>query len=109
MLDTETWMKKLIIPADLYDYHELVSEAYGGIGHSNYRVDSQIPCCLLGQLYCIEDHKIIEELTNNYLYDKGHNQCFYSTEYNDEVFDKATEDRISWQEYCKRRNIVRGE
>lgn len=92
----------LTIPADVYDYHELISEAFGGIGRDRFYDCYGNPCCILGQ------RRFIDNFWHFARYDVSAPQELYCPVANDAVIQFA-EQRIPWLEYCARRGIVRGE
>lgn len=98
----------LVIPAALYDYHELVTLIHGGIGQHNYtRVTErgdEIPNCIIGQ---IEFAGLKADTITSIPGSNRAGRRLYSAMENDYVFGDH-EKPIKWKTYCKRRNIVRG-
>lgn len=121
-----------VLPADVYDTMELIAEAYGGIGADRTYVNKdekfqhivreaeRRPMCLIGFCRFASDSGVIfdntlmaifDDLGINY-YDNNkavykaiglENEHEYSPRY------AANPIRISWQEWCKQLNVVRGE
>jgi len=105
--------KPRVLPADVYDTLELSALAFGGIGRGSYFDEDEnseppvTPCCIHG-------HGMVagrlnpprpweESQVNDALWtaDIGVNT-------NDSIF-QPDETRISFEEWCKRLNVVRGD
>lgn len=117
-------LDQLIIPADIYDYHELVSEAYNGVGAGIYFNGSELnatPCCILGQQLFAYEATWLSDIVSSHErkeFRSYSRQDWYRRLYNIKENDRTVwgengpmnyYHKIPWAEYCKRRNIVRGE
>jgi hypothetical protein len=98
-----------VLPPDVYDALELSALAYGGIGGGAY-VDREndsafspaiAPRCIIGHArWLAGTGGPVEDAIESIGIDPH---------VNDEVILSGNHERISWAEYCRRANIVRGE
>lgn len=100
-------MSPRVLPADVYDTLEFSALAFGGIGKDSYYVFAADratilgPCCAAGHLAFARGddadywaHMLLQE------HDCGPDE-------NDGAI-RDSEDRISFPEWCRRLNVVRG-
>lgn len=93
---------KRVLPADVYDAFELSAFAHGGIGGGKAFDYLGHPVCILGH----RDH-ICGSLPGRNAVDRALESAGLGIDLNDE-HTPLDGSRISWAEYCRRLNIVRG-
>lgn len=100
--------KQIVLPADIYDALELSALAFNGIGHGRFDDGGDddgtlCPRCVHGHAMFADNNAsgAPSDLTDA-LWRAG---LTYGT--NDMIVGQG--ERISWDEYCRRGNIVRGE
>lgn len=99
-----------VLPADVYDALELSAYVYKGVGRWYMEEDNGAPNCIIGQARFLDDASWTGEVETT-LRKAGINIVS-----NDDIVRDAINagkgkknGRISWREYVKRANIVRGE
>jgi hypothetical protein len=94
--------KARTLPADVYDTLELSALAYGGIGHGQLYTEfgnrESGPCCALGHAYLADVGRDMENALLAAKIDGAKNDAAF----------RADEGRISFAEWCRRLNVVRG-
>ena len=107
-----------VVPAELYDRLKARAESAGGVGHSRYYEDGWsgahlIPCCIHGCATAGAFEGDVDgwELTvanRKILEDSG-----ITVEVNDQAFTMEERGdpnfRLSWDEFCSRVGVVRGD
>jgi hypothetical protein len=106
----------ITLPADVYDALELSAIAYGGIGEGTFGDwkdgNGTGPRCIVGHAWCLREGQPAHAGS---AVSQALSAAGIDVSFNDRLVKRALDegagigdDRISWDEYVKRGNIVRG-
>jgi hypothetical protein len=109
--------EKVVLPADMYDALELSAHAHGGIGAPRvFDVGDATPCCFYGHASFVTNNGP-EDSINNVISDKLCKHIAGPGYYSDEAvyainvrLGKGSRcgDRVTFKQWAKEMNIVRG-